>query len=88
MRHNFGRTRVLGEEQRSIPGNMECKGELECKTRCKTRKQPCLEGVLTADFTGEVGSGGRIRTYDQRINSPLRYRCATPEYAIPFGELA
>jgi hypothetical protein len=28
---------------------------------------------------GEVGSGGRIRTYDQRINSPLRYRCATPE---------
>jgi hypothetical protein len=26
------------------------------------------------------GSGGRIRTYDQRINSPLRYRCATPEY--------
>jgi hypothetical protein len=29
--------------------------------------------------TGKVGSGGRIRTYDQRINSPLRYRCATPE---------
>ena len=28
----------------------------------------------------KVGSGGRIRTYDQRINSPLRYRCATPEY--------
>jgi hypothetical protein len=27
----------------------------------------------------KVGSGGRIRTYDQRINSPLRYRCATPE---------
>ena len=26
-----------------------------------------------------AGSGGRIRTYDQRINSPLRYRCATPE---------
>ena len=25
------------------------------------------------------GSGGRIRTYDQRINSPLRYRCATPD---------
>ena len=35
---------------------------------------------------GKVGSGGRIRTYDQRINSPLRYRCATPEYAIPFEE--
>ena len=34
----------------------------------------------------KVGSGGRIRTYDQRINSPLRYRCATPEYAIPFKE--
>ena len=28
---------------------------------------------------GVGGSGGRIRTYDQRINSPLRYRCATPE---------
>ncbi len=26
-----------------------------------------------------IGSGGRIRTYDQRINSPLRYRCATPD---------
>jgi Phage integrase family len=24
-------------------------------------------------------SGGRIRTSNQRINSPLRYRCATPE---------
>ena len=24
-------------------------------------------------------SGGRIRTYNQGINSPLRYRCATPE---------
>jgi hypothetical protein len=32
------------------------------------------------------GSGGRIRTYDQRINSPLRYRCATPDclMAIPY----
>src|SRR5215216_4268007 len=28
---------------------------------------------------GKAGYGGRIRTYDQRINSPLRYRCATPE---------
>jgi hypothetical protein len=27
----------------------------------------------------KVGSGGWIRTSDQRINSPLRYRCATPE---------
>ena len=27
------------------------------------------------------GSAGRIRTYDQRINSPLRYRCATAECA-------
>ena len=25
------------------------------------------------------GSGGRIRTYDQVINSHLRYHCATPE---------
>src|SRR4029077_7999670 len=25
-------------------------------------------------------SGGRIRTSDRRINSPLRYRCVTPEY--------
>ena len=27
----------------------------------------------------KVGSGGRIRTYDQVINSHLRYHCATPE---------
>lgn len=33
------------------------------------------------------GSGGRIRTYDQRINSPLRYRCATPDHHGA-GELA
>ena len=33
----------------------------------------------------EAGSGGRIRTYDQRINSPLRYRCATPEYQTEAG---
>ena len=26
-----------------------------------------------------ICSGGGIRTHDQRINSPLRYRCATPE---------
>ena len=26
------------------------------------------------------GSPGKIRTYDQRINSPLRYRCATGEW--------
>ncbi len=32
---------------------------------------------------GIDGSGGRIRTYDQRINSPLRYRCATPEDTDP-----
>ena len=29
-----------------------------------------------------AGSGGRIRTYDQRINSPLRYRCATPDQCV------
>lgn len=27
-----------------------------------------------------AGSPGRIRTYDIRINSPLRYHCATGEY--------
>ena len=31
-------------------------------------------------FTYGNGWGGRIRTDDQRINSPLRYRCATPQY--------
>ena len=29
--------------------------------------------------TLQDGWGGRIRTGDQRINSPLRYRCATPQ---------
>ena len=30
-------------------------------------------------WKGRRGSGGWIRTNDQRINSPLRYRCATPD---------
>jgi hypothetical protein len=30
----------------------------------------------------EDGSGGWIRTNDQRINSPLRYRCATPDQPV------
>lgn len=30
-------------------------------------------------MSGNPGSGGWIRTNDQRINSPLRYRCATPD---------
>ena len=35
---------------------------------------------------GQGGSGGRIRTYDQRINSPLRYRCATPEHHLVLAD--
>ncbi len=31
------------------------------------------------EFSVGSGSGGWIRTNDQRINSPLRYRCATPD---------
>ncbi len=27
----------------------------------------------TVGYTQEAGSGGRIRTYDQRINSPMLY---------------
>ena len=36
----------------------------------------------------KAGSGGWIRTNDQRINSPLRYRCATPDHlaARPLAE--
>ena len=33
---------------------------------------------FSGDFCG-LGWGGRIRTDDQRINSPLRYHCATPQ---------
>ena len=28
------------------------------------------------------GSGGRIRTCDQLVNSQLRYHCATPEQVV------
>lgn len=30
-------------------------------------------------------SEGGIRTHDQGINSPLRYRCATSEYFVTNG---
>ena len=40
-----------------------------------SRPKPAQSNSLKA----EPGSGGWIRTNDQRINSPLRYRCATPD---------
>ena len=40
---------------------------------------PLSQGVF---LTINLGSGGRIRTGDQLVNSQLRYRCATPEYPI------
>ncbi len=43
----------------------------------RSKHSPGRAGASTGNMSG--GSGGRIRTYDQRINSPLRYRCATPE---------
>lgn len=49
------------------------------RTRAITRQDGDLIVKLSKRVIGKVGSGGRIRTYDQRINSPLRYRCATPE---------
>ncbi len=36
-------------------------------------------GALCKEFELESGSRGRIRTDDQRVNSALRYRCATRE---------
>jgi hypothetical protein len=35
--------------------------------------------LAKSGFLLEFGSSGWIRTSDQRINSPLRYRCATEE---------
>ena len=40
--------------------------------------------AMTLDFFANKnrhfpGSGGRIRTGDQDVNSVLRYRCATPD---------
>ena len=31
-------------------------------------------------FVTVASSAGRIRTYNQLVNSELRYRCATAEY--------
>ncbi len=42
------------------------------------QKTPLLLGFFNKNEV-ENGSGGRIRTYDQLVNSQLRYRCATPE---------
>ena len=38
-----------------------------------------MRGIFVVFF---VSSAGRIRTYDQAINSRLRYHCATAEYVF------
>lgn len=40
---------------------------------------PMLPSPPQPHLAERIGSGGWIRTNDQRINSPLRYRCATPD---------
>src|ERR1700682_4518960 len=39
-----------------------------------------LRALFASRAAAPTCSGGRIRTSDRRINSPLRYRCVTPEY--------
>ena len=34
-----------------------------------------------------LGSAGRIRTYNQLVNSELRYRCATAEYGESIAKI-
>ena len=36
----------------------------------------------SATHAHKTGWGGRIRTYDQRNQNPLRYRCATPQNLV------
>lgn len=36
---------------------------------------PRGSAIILEGFEGEIGSPGRIRTADQRINSPLVYPC-------------
>lgn len=55
---------------------------LDPAARCRDRPErnlPARGGRPAFSCFGEDGSGGWIRTNDQRINSPLRYRCATPD---------
>ena len=43
-------------------------------------------GTTSALFSAWSGSGGRIRTGDQLVNSQLRYRCATPEHSSNYSD--
>ena len=49
---------------------------------------PCIFSwpEATSKRSASSGSGGWGRTSDQRINSPLRYHCATPEQREPFPQ--
>ncbi len=48
----------------------------DCLWNSTGEKKPTIRSVLL------YGSPGKIRTCDQRINSPLRYRCATGELRL------
>ena len=52
-----------------------------------TGLEPALHGfairyVTIPPRSHKTGWGGRIRTYDQRNQNPLRYRCATPQNLV------
>ncbi len=44
------------------------------------------QGTRSGYLPAESGSGGRIRTGDQLVNSQLRYRCATPEHSSNYSD--
>ena len=53
----------------------------------RTRLELATPGVTgqysnRLNYRSKFGSPGRIRTYDQKINSLLRYHCATGENLV------
>ena len=76
-------------EQRIGPAGRERRNPLESTENANAR--PDAWSGVRVNRNGRShseiknGSGGRIRTYDQVINSHLRYHCATPEQMVRYG---
>ena len=61
--------------------------EIEKQGQWAVQQMPCIAAPPYSDAKHLLyGSGGWGRTSDQRINSPLRYHCATPEQREPFPQ--
>ena len=76
-----GRVRVFRRRGLTTPWERIGRPIQDFDKRIRRTKSPRHGDEVSEEKTGskQYGSGGRIRTCDQVINSHLRYHCATPE---------